>query len=164
MEADPRSMVATTNSGIMNTGDNPRFIRIDAGSSLPAPFRVVGLPREPVVPFVGRDRDLALLEASALTRALYNLAYALDAMDRPDEALPLRRRALEVSEAALGPDHPIVAVRLHNLATTLLLLSRPTEARPLHERALRISESTLGPDHPTTVTISRNLAELELPE
>ncbi|MFC9639894.1 tetratricopeptide repeat protein [Streptomyces mirabilis] len=78
----------------------------------------------------------------------------------PTSALPLEERALQVTEATLGPDHPDTATRLGNLGATLSNLGRHTEALPLEERALRITEATLGPDHPTTALRQSNLARL----
>ena len=68
------------------------------------------------------------------------------------DARPLAERAVAIDEAALGPDHPGVAVRLSNLALILRDLGLAAEARPLAERALAISEAALGPDHPTVAT------------
>jgi hypothetical protein len=47
----------------------------------------------------------------------------------------LLRRALEITEAALGADHPDVAIRLDNLAGSLAELGRAGEAEPLQRRA-----------------------------
>ena len=54
------------------------------------------------------------------------------------EARPLHERALAITEAAYGPDHPTVATRLNSLALTLRDLGEPGRARPLLERALAI--------------------------
>ena len=56
-------------------------------------------------------------------------------------------RALQISEAALGPDHPDVALaqQPRRGAATLGDLAG---ARAQLERALQISEAALGPDHP----------------
>jgi hypothetical protein len=47
---------------------------------------------------------------------------------RAVEAEPLFKRALVIDEAALGPDHPDVAVSLGNLALTFSALGRAVEA------------------------------------
>ena len=60
-----------------------------------------------------------------MATALGNLAGAYRDLGRPGEALPLEQRALQVTEAALGPDHPDVAVALGNLALTYKELGRP---------------------------------------
>jgi Tetratricopeptide repeat len=54
------------------------------------------------------------------------------------EARPLQERALAITEAAHGPDHPDVAARRSNLAWILRDLGDPAAARPLQERALAI--------------------------
>jgi hypothetical protein len=54
------------------------------------------------------------------------------------EARPLGERALAITEAAHGPDHPTVAIELSNLATILRALGEPGLAWPLAERALSI--------------------------
>ncbi|MEV8639342.1 tetratricopeptide repeat protein, partial [Streptosporangium sp. NPDC051023] len=77
------------------------------------------------------------------------------ALGRPGEAVPLEQRALAITEAAYGPDHPDVAIRLGNLAASFSDLGRPGEAVSLFERALAIAEAAYGPDHPT-VTALRN--------
>jgi tetratricopeptide (TPR) repeat protein len=77
---------------------------------------------------------------------------------RLTEARPLFERALAITEAAHGPDHPDVAARLNNLALVLRDLGRPQDARPLYERALAIDEAAYGPDHPDVATDLNNLA------
>ncbi|WP_330186196.1 tetratricopeptide repeat protein [Dactylosporangium sp. AC04546] len=74
------------------------------------------------------------------------------------QASTYQRRALVITEAALGPDHPATATRLSNLAGSLQELGRAGEAEPLQRRALAITEAALGPDHPTTATSLSNLA------
>ena len=64
------------------------------------------------------------------------------------QALPLAQRALAVTTAALGPDHPDIGIRRNNLGRVLHDLGDLTGARTQYERALQISEAALGPDHP----------------
>ncbi|MEV5734703.1 tetratricopeptide repeat protein, partial [Streptomyces sp. NPDC052292] len=80
------------------------------------------------------------------------------ARGQANEALPVMDRALQITETALGPDHPDTALRLGNLARTYSNLGRHTEALPLEERALQITEAALGHDHPTTAIRLNNLA------
>jgi tetratricopeptide (TPR) repeat protein len=79
---------------------------------------------------------------------------------RFNEARALLERALAIAEAAHGPDHPTVAVRLNDLALILRDLGRPQDARPLLERALAITEAAYGPDHPDVVIRLSNLARV----
>ena len=60
------------------------------------------------------------------------------------EAEPSYKRALAISEKALGPEHPDVALRYNNLAVLYWAQGRYAEAEPLHKRALAIREKALG--------------------
>ncbi|MER5399412.1 FxSxx-COOH system tetratricopeptide repeat protein, partial [Streptomyces sp. NPDC002599] len=95
---------------------------------------------------------------SNLVELLGRTAIYLTARGQAAQALPLEERALGITEAVLGPDHPSTAVRLNNLASMLSALGRYTEALPLKERALGITEAVLGPDHPSTAVRLGNLA------
>src|ERR1700693_4057798 len=59
---------------------------------------------------------------------------------RYDEAEPLLRRALELREKALGPDHPDIAQSLNNLASIYRDRGEYEKAEPLLQRALGIRE------------------------
>jgi tetratricopeptide (TPR) repeat protein len=78
-------------------------------------------------------QDASLLLDRAAT---YQRAHA-----RLGDALSLMRRALAISEASYGHDHPAVATRLNNLARILRDLGRAEDARPLAERAVAIVEA-----------------------
>ncbi len=75
-------------------------------------------------------------------------------------AEPLMRRALAITEASLGADHPNVARDLNNLAQLLKATNRLAEAEPLMRRALAITEASLGADHSNVATGLNNLAML----
>jgi tetratricopeptide (TPR) repeat protein len=77
-----------------------------------------------------------------------------------EEAEPLFRRVLEISEASYGPNHPNVARGLNNLAGLLQETNRYSEAEPLYRRALEIDEASYGLDHPSVATGLSNLALL----
>jgi tetratricopeptide (TPR) repeat protein len=66
--------------------------------------------------------------------------------------LPLAQTVLEqavaIREAALGEEHPDVALTLTYLGTVLRRRGEPARARHVLERALAIRERALGPDHP----------------
>jgi uncharacterized protein len=69
-------------------------------------------------------------------------------------------RALELQQAAWGPEHPEVAHTLNNLALYYKALGRLAEARPLYERALAIFRRTQGASHDNTAATLYNLAQL----
>ena len=76
------------------------------------------------------------------------------------DARPLLERAVALTEAAYGPDHPDLAGHLKNLALILGDLGRPREAQPLAERALAIDEAALGPDQPAIAADLGTLAQI----
>jgi tetratricopeptide (TPR) repeat protein len=69
-------------------------------------------------------------------------------------------RALQISEAAHGPDHPNVGIARNNLGRVLQALGELPGARTQYERALQISEAALGPDHRQTRQVRRNLDDV----
>ena len=77
-----------------------------------------------------------------------NLGSVLQALGDLPGAREQLERALAISEAALGPDHPDVGIRRNNLGSVLQALGDLPGAREQYERALAISEAALGPDHP----------------
>lgn len=76
-----------------------------------------------------------------------------------EEAEPLLRRALVISERIYGASDPNVATDLNNLAWLLKETNRMSEAEPLMRRALAISEQSLGANHPN---VARDLSNLAL--
>lgn len=77
-----------------------------------------------------------------------------------DEAEPLYRKAVEIGESVLGPDHPDLATWLNNLATLVRDRGDLDAAEPLQRRALSIGEKVLGPAHPDLGAQIINLASL----
>jgi Tfp pilus assembly protein PilF len=64
-------------------------------------------------------------------------------------------------EAACGPDHPNVAIRVSNLGSRLRELGDLDGARDHFERALRIDEAAYGPRHSRTRNVAADLAWLQ---
>jgi tetratricopeptide (TPR) repeat protein len=84
----------------------------------------------------------------------------LQVQARFTDARAARERALAITEAVHGPDHPTAGTRLSNLAAILQDLGLPAEARPVQERALAIDEAVYGPDHATVAICLSNLAAI----
>ncbi len=66
-----------------------------------------------------------------------------------DRAVVVAKKALEVAEKNVGPNHPDVATSLNNLALLYKTQGQYAQAEPLYKQALAIWEKALGPDHPT---------------
>ena len=77
-----------------------------------------------------------------------------------DRAVVVAKKALEVAEKDVGPNHPDVALSLNNLALLYATQGQYAQAEPLYRRSLAISERALGPDHPDVATSLENLAAL----
>jgi hypothetical protein len=103
-----------------------------------APGRIMGVPQDwprwvvllpHVLAATGHlDRAAGAPGTTASTDAAWLLDRAgtyLRVHARSADARGLEERALAIDEAAHGPDHPTVAVRLNNLALTLRALGQP---------------------------------------
>jgi tetratricopeptide (TPR) repeat protein len=76
------------------------------------------------------------------------------------EAISIAQESLELSEKALGADHPGTATALNNLARLYYSMGDYAKAELLLQRALKIDEKALGSDHPATASDLNNLALL----
>jgi len=74
-----------------------------------------------------------------------------------EDAESLFRRALNVKEKILDPEHPDTALTANNLGVLLQSVGRKEEAGELFRRALGVFESKLGIVHPKTVMARENL-------
>ena len=77
-----------------------------------------------------------------------------------DRAVVVAKKALEVAEKNVGPNHPDVAQSLNNLAELYRIQGQYAEAEPLYKRALAIDEKALGPNHSVVATDLNNVALL----
>jgi tetratricopeptide (TPR) repeat protein len=76
------------------------------------------------------------------------------------EAKAVLERALAIDEAAFGPEHPKVAIRVNNLGRVLQDLGDLDGARAYCERALAIDEAALGSHHPEVARDVNNLGSV----
>jgi tetratricopeptide (TPR) repeat protein len=97
-------------------------------------------------------------EARALLPHLLNLAAALKADNRLDEARALLQRALGLVERQCGPAHPLTATVLDSLAGVVYAGHDLAAAEDLYRRALAVTERAFGPEHPATAAGLHNLA------
>jgi tetratricopeptide (TPR) repeat protein len=76
------------------------------------------------------------------------------------EARDLFQRALAVTAAALGPDHPPIGAIRNSLGLVLRDLGDLQGAKAQLEHALEIDEAALGPDHPNVGRDRSNLGRV----
>jgi tetratricopeptide (TPR) repeat protein len=63
---------------------------------------------------------------------------------------------VEIDEAALGPNHPEVAIDLNNLAELYRTQGKYAEAEPLYQRSFDIMRRRFGLKHRQTRTVLNN--------
>jgi tetratricopeptide (TPR) repeat protein len=131
----------------------------DDGNSNPASWPLCGQLTPHLLALYERDApgSAPTAEDAALLGRAAAYFYGRAAYAR---AAPLAERALAISEATLGGEHPSTVTSLSNLALVLQAQGNFSRARPLFERALAVNEATLGPAHPTTATSLDTLASL----
>ena len=93
-------------------------------------------------------------------KSLIQEAGTLHRQGQYDRAVVLAKKALEIAERDLGPEHPNVATSLNNLAELYRAQGLYAAAEPLYKRSLAIREKALGPEHPAVAASLNNLAEL----
>ncbi|MDQ3007069.1 MAG: tetratricopeptide repeat protein [Chloroflexota bacterium] len=103
--------------------------------------------------------DKAEIEDAA--NLLGNLGYYLQKIADYSGARTAFERALKIHEAAFGPDHPNVAIRVNNLGLVLKDLGDLSGARTAYERALKIFKQFLPADHPSIKIVQGNLDSLK---
>lgn len=95
--------------------------------------------------------------------ALTQLSTLLNARGRPNEALDIAQRAVDLGEKTLGPDAPRLLKALQSLADTHRALGQLPEAWHLYERMGHIvDKSRADVELPTLVSYYRGLAALQL--
>jgi hypothetical protein len=67
---------------------------------------------------------------------------------------------LEITEKALGPEHPDMGIRLQNLAILFYKQHKYLKARPYYERAIKVMEKTKGENSLEFVSLLENYASL----
>jgi tetratricopeptide (TPR) repeat protein len=77
-----------------------------------------------------------------------------------EQAEPLLRRSLRISEQVFGPEHPDTAQLLNDLGWLYYHQGKYDQAETLYKRALVIRERILGAFHPHTATTLNDLALL----
>lgn len=101
--------------------------------------------------------ELAGPEYPCLSASLGGIGDALFGQGLYAEAVPVYRRVLKITEAALGPDHPEVATALVHLGDAHFRATHDTSAEPILRRALIIRKRELG-DHEDVAAILELIA------
>ena len=102
----------------------------------------------------GHPRDLAKLT--------HNLANALEAAERPQEARSTHERSVAATAAAYGPDHPEYAAAILDSAMLRITLGELDAAEAQLLRAREIYDRTLGATHHLVGRVHIALTEVSL--
>jgi TonB family protein len=129
--------------GIETTGYSPV-----AGSDRGTTDRIIRSPAPPADAHDGPHSDLA----SLLRQGALKLEAGNDA-----EAEVFFRKALEIGDRTVGPDHPDMILLLNDLTRIYLKQSAHASAEPLLLRLLEMKRSK-GEDHPEVATVMASLA------
>lgn len=152
-EADPATSDARNWMTLWNLAKSAR-LRSDLTSAIDYQRRVIAAVGSG--PDKSRDLELASMlaqkrdtaaEAEAIYRRalasdpdnpqlLENLGNTLWILDRFDDALPIRKRAVEIAVVRFGPSHRETLRLTQNLGVALWINRRPALARPYYERVL----------------------------
>jgi tetratricopeptide (TPR) repeat protein len=95
---------------------------------------------------IDRDHDVPGLRAAMV---LNNYAVVLQGQGRDAQSVATLRRALELVEQDLGPEHPLTGMLHANYGTALARIGRNDDAVIESRRAIAILEARRGADHPS---------------
>ena len=91
---------------------------------------------------------------------LNNEAMSLYQKGQYGRAVMVAKKALDVANKGVGPDHPDVATSLNNLAVLYRSQGQYVQAEPLYQRSLAIREKVLGPEHLDVAMVLENYVDL----
>ena len=92
-------------------------------------------------------------EPELQARMFTMLGRTYERMEMHAKALPLERRAVEISRRALGPDSTVLAQSLNNLGVLYRELGSLAEAEPLLRESLALRRRLPGHDNEVAVTL-----------
>jgi tetratricopeptide (TPR) repeat protein len=92
--------------------------------------------------------------------SMQNLGTFLSQHERPDEAIELFRKSLDMKREILGAIHPEVALGLDSLAGALQDAGHMDEAEKLFREAVEMQRKLLGDSHPNLGQTLNNLASV----
>src|SRR5262249_30001048 len=95
-------------------------------------------------------------------RLRMNIASALGAEGRLDEAIMHHERALVLAEKVFSPGDPELGTAFFRMGKRFRARGREEEALRFFTRALAARERSLGPSHPSVATTLNAIAEVHL--
>ena len=105
-----------------------------------------------------REKALGRDHPDTLSTRIYTVALYADPAGRVADAIALGEAMRTLTDAKLGPEHPLALECHHNLAVAYDHAGRSGEAIALHKATLKTREAKLGPDDPDTLASRNDLA------
>ncbi|MBK8287191.1 MAG: serine/threonine protein kinase [Ahniella sp.] len=96
----------------------------------------------------------------AIVATIAQMALVYESIGNFDKMVDMTRRALAVTQAAYGDDHPNTGMRHINLGVDLRAAGELQDAMLEYQRGIGILTRTRGESHPHTLMASNNLANL----
>jgi tetratricopeptide (TPR) repeat protein len=90
--------------------------------------------------------------------AMHNLAISYLDAGRPQEALKMEKKVVQLRREKLGADHPDTLNAMHKLAVAYREIGLLEAALPIQEEVLPLRRKKLGADHPDTLITMSDLA------
>lgn len=115
------------------------------------------LPLTPHASVALSHAEVIQFASGEMARLFNQIGVYLHARAEYAQAETMHERALAIDEAALGSDHPHVAIRLNNLGEVLREQGDLAGAKTCLERALAIDEAAFGLYHPIVAIRLNNL-------
>ena len=82
------------------------------------------------------------------TLCLRSIGNVLDEQGKPEEALVMHQKSLEIKLKVLGPEHLSVAATYNNIGEVYRCQAKYSEALKMYNKDLEISVKLLGREHP----------------
>ena len=89
-----------------------------------------------------------------------NLGYLKSQQSDQESALLLHRRALQIHQKSLPPNHPDLASSYNNIASVYDNMGEYSKAVSFHQKALQIHQKSLPPNHPHLASSYNNIASV----
>jgi CHAT domain-containing protein/tetratricopeptide (TPR) repeat protein len=111
---------------------------------------------------ISQMEKLAPAEANLLAEGakLHGQGRDYRKQEKPDAALPVYERALQIRTQVLGWEVPLSMVCLNDLADCYQAVKNYAEAEPLYERSLAIHKKVLGEHHPDCAFVLSSLGDM----
>ena len=94
------------------------------------------------------------------TLCLCSIGSVLDAQGKPEEALAIHQKSLDIKLNVFGPDHPDIAVTYNNIGVVYLQQAKYPEALNMYQKSLNIDIKVHSCNHPCVADTLYKIAHI----